>query len=144
MSFTMTRQECQNFLAGVHVGVVSVTEEGRGPLAVPVWYIYDPGGEVWFCTWKKSRKAMLIQRAGRFSMCAQKEEPPYKYVTVEGPVTACEEEDIEAHSRPLARRYLGLEGGDRYVTGLLNDPAYGEGVVIRMRPERWYSGDFSE
>jgi nitroimidazol reductase NimA-like FMN-containing flavoprotein (pyridoxamine 5'-phosphate oxidase superfamily) len=36
MSITMTKQEREAFLAGVHVGVVSIAEQGRGPLAVPV------------------------------------------------------------------------------------------------------------
>jgi hypothetical protein len=47
MSATMTREEREQFLAGVHVGVLSVVSEGGGgPLAVPVWYSYQPGGPV--------------------------------------------------------------------------------------------------
>ena len=43
MSFAMTRQEREAFLAEVHVGILSVADEGRGPLTVPIWYAYDPG-----------------------------------------------------------------------------------------------------
>ena len=47
MSATMTREEREQFLAGAHVGVLSVaSESGGGPLAVPVWYSYQPGGPV--------------------------------------------------------------------------------------------------
>jgi nitroimidazol reductase NimA-like FMN-containing flavoprotein (pyridoxamine 5'-phosphate oxidase superfamily) len=47
MSVTMTRTEREQFLAGVHVGVLSVASvEGGGPLAVPVCYSYQPGGTV--------------------------------------------------------------------------------------------------
>ena len=47
MSVTMTRDEREQFLAGVHVGVLSVASvDGGGPLAVPVWYVYQPGGPV--------------------------------------------------------------------------------------------------
>ena len=150
MSFTMTRQECQDFLAGGHVGIVCVAEQGRGPLAVPVWYIYErgrnpsEGDEVWISTGKDSRKVQLIKSAGRFSLCVQNEAPPYKYVSVEGPVTAIEVEDTELHSRPLARRYLGQQGGDKYIADMLSDPQYVPGVVVYLRPERWYSADFSE
>jgi len=38
MSYTMSVAEREEFLAGVHVGVLSVAEgEGRAPLAAPVW-----------------------------------------------------------------------------------------------------------
>ncbi len=42
----------------------------------------------------------------------------------------------------MARRYLGPEGGDRYVAGN-PDPA-GENVMIRMTPERWLSVDYGK
>ena len=39
MPVTMTREEREQFLGGVHVGVLSVASvDGGGPLAVPVWY----------------------------------------------------------------------------------------------------------
>jgi len=31
----MTRQKREGFLAGVHVGVISIPEDERGPLTVP-------------------------------------------------------------------------------------------------------------
>ena len=40
MSLVMTRQERERFLSDLHVGIISVPEEGRGPLTVPVWYAY--------------------------------------------------------------------------------------------------------
>jgi len=46
MSTIMTSEERQAFLAAVHVGIVSASQEGRGPLTVPVWYSYEPGGNV--------------------------------------------------------------------------------------------------
>ena len=55
MSLTMTKQEREAFLAGVHVGVISIPEPGRGPLTVPVWYSYDPGGELRVVTGRTSR-----------------------------------------------------------------------------------------
>ena len=33
---TMSETERQEFLAGLHIGIVSVNEPGRGPLTVPV------------------------------------------------------------------------------------------------------------
>ena len=36
----MTRAEREAFLAALHVGIISIAETGRGPLAVPIWYAY--------------------------------------------------------------------------------------------------------
>ena len=97
MSLTMTKEEREAFLADVHVGVVGVAEDGHGPLTVPVWYSYEPGGEIRIITARRSRKGKLLERAGRFSLCAQTETPPpYKYVSVEGPIVAIEAADISS------------------------------------------------
>ena len=80
MALTMTRREREAFLAGVHVGIISIAEEGRGPLTVPIWYAYTPGGELRLITGRHSRKGRLLAQAGRFSLCAQTEAPPYRYV----------------------------------------------------------------
>ena len=140
MSLAMTRAEREAFLAGVHVGVISVAEPGRGPLAVPIWYSYEPGGELLVVTDRDSRKGRLLAQARRFSLLAQTETAPYQYVSVEGPVVAIEPADLERHLRPMARRYLGREMGDRYVEATAGDR---EGsAAVRMRPERWLSVDY--
>jgi len=79
----MTKEEREAFLADVHVAVISVEEDGHGPLLVPIWYSYQPGGEVRIITGRMSRKEQLLERAGRFSLCVQSETLPYKYVSVE-------------------------------------------------------------
>ena len=58
---SMTQQERQDFLADLHVGVLSLSDDSRGPLTVPIWYDYDPGGELWFITGPDSRKAKLLE-----------------------------------------------------------------------------------
>jgi PPOX class probable F420-dependent enzyme len=139
MSVTMTREEREQFLAGVHVAVLSAASpDGGGPLAVPVWYSYQPGGTVDVITGAGTRKAVAIRAAGRFSLCAQDERPPYKYVTVEGPATA--EEASHDERLALARRYLGPEGGDAYVSA---NPTGGQ-IVFRMTPSRWLTVDYGK
>ncbi len=144
MSLFMTKQEREAFLAEVHVGVISIAEIGRGPLTVPIWYNYEAGGEIRIMTGRESRKGRLLAHAGRFSLCAQTESPPYKYVSVEGPIVSTEAADIEGDLRPLARRYLGKESGDRYVEETRNLPTHSDNVLIRMRPERWLTTDYSK
>ncbi len=137
---TMSPEERQDYLARPHAGVLGVDDPGRGPLAVPIWYAYEPGGMVTILTHPQSRKAKLIQAAGRFSLCVQRERLPYKYVMVEGPVVETIECDIEEHARPMAHRYLGKELGDQYVEGGDDSTS----IVIRMQPERWYSTDYGK
>jgi len=142
MALTMTKEEREAFLADLHVAVISIADDGRGPLAVPIWYSYEPGGEVRIITGRTSRKGKLLERAGRFSLCVQTETLPYyKYVTVEGPIVAIEEADLERDRRPLAHRYLGAELGDRYVEDVRDVVG---NVLVRMRPERWLTVDYAK
>jgi nitroimidazol reductase NimA-like FMN-containing flavoprotein (pyridoxamine 5'-phosphate oxidase superfamily) len=141
MSLAMSKQEREAFLADVHVGVVSVADPGRGPLAVPVWYTYAPGGEVRFETGSTSRKAALISAAGRFSLTAQTESLPYKYVAVEGPVAGTEPA-TDDERRALAERYLGPELAVGYLQATAAETL--GLVVIRMRPERWHTVDYAK
>ena len=90
----MTAAEREEFLAGVHVGVLGVAVGTAGrTLAVPVWYSYQPGGLLTVLTGRRSRKAAAIRSASRFSLCVQDDSPPYRYVSVEGPVVSADELD---------------------------------------------------
>jgi nitroimidazol reductase NimA-like FMN-containing flavoprotein (pyridoxamine 5'-phosphate oxidase superfamily) len=142
MPLTMTRMEREAFLADVHVGIISIAEDGRGPLSVPIWYVYAPGGELRLLTGRNSRKGRLLTQADRFSLCVQTETPPYRYVSVEGPITAIEAVDVERDLRPLAHRYLGAEEGDSFVEQMRGGQA--GNILIRMRPERWLTADYSK
>ena len=142
MSLTMTSTERETFLAGVHVGILSVDEPGRGPLTVPVWYAYRPGGTVDIITGAQSAKARRLRAAGRCSVCAQTEEPPYSYVSVEGPVSAEESTVSPDERRAMAYRYLGPEVGDLYLAATAEDAA--QSIVFRLSPERWLTTDFSK
>ena len=142
MAFSMTKTEREAYLAEAHVAVFSVAEEGRGPFCVPVWYAYEPGGEVRVVTVRTTKKAMLTERAGRFSLLVQTEAPPYKYASVEGPVVAMDQANLELDLRLLCHRYLGKERGDVYFETLKAMP--GERVLIRMHPERWLTADYSK
>jgi nitroimidazol reductase NimA-like FMN-containing flavoprotein (pyridoxamine 5'-phosphate oxidase superfamily) len=139
---TMSGEEREAFLADRHVGVLSVTRAGRGPLTVPIWYTYEPGGLVSVITGASTRKAQLIADAGRFSLCAQSETPPYKYVSVEGPVTSTEEDVDPDEAKAVAYRYLGQEFGDLYLAATAERAAGNR--VIRMRPESWLASDYAK
>jgi len=148
-TIAMSREEREAFLAGVHVGVLSVGQGEphggeRAPLAVPIWYDYEPGREVRFVTGRASRKGKRLAVGAPVSLCVQKEAPPYKYVSVEGVVVAVDAADVERDVRPLARRYLGEQGGDQYVAATREMYADEENVLVRMRIERWFSVDYAK
>lgn len=140
-AFVMSLSERQGFLAEVHVGIIGISEQGRAPLAVPVWYAYEPGGDVEVLMQSDSRKMVGIEAAGRFSLCAQQEAPPYKYVTAEGPVSNVRPYDIDTDLLAMATRYLGAEGGRDYIA---NAGTGGNGVMVSMTPEHWLSTDYSK
>lgn len=143
MPRVMTPDERKAFLAGVHVGVLSVAAgDERGPVTVPLWYSYEPGGTVRFQTFPESRKAQLIKATGRASLCVQSEGTPYRYVTVEGPVTQTDGRPDEAWQRALHHRYLGPEAGDM-VFEMMRDTLAGE-VQFELTPQRWTSSDYTE
>lgn len=139
MSLSMSRAEREAFLAEVHVGVLTVSVGGGlGPIATPVWYSYEPGGQVSVTTGGTSHKARAIAATGRFSLCAQDEAPPFKYVTVEGPAVI---EPAELSDRiTIARRYLGTEAGDAWIAA---NPDVDD-VMIRLTPEHWHTADFGK
>jgi PPOX class probable F420-dependent enzyme len=141
MSLVMSAAEREQFLADVHVGVLSVAAgDGRGPLTVPVWYSYQPGGPLSVITGRSTRKTLAARAEGRVSLCAQTEDLPYRYVTVEGPVVI---EDVDYAERlAMARRYLGAEGGEAYMASV--EVPDGEDIVIRVRPEHWLSADYGK
>lgn len=136
---TMTREERETYLAELHVGVIAVERPDRAPLAVPIWYGYEPGGDVLIWTTTGTVKDKLIRAAGRFSITAQDEQPPYKYVTAEGAVTAVEPA-TDAVVRQIAVRYLGEAEGAAFTDENLTP----DSVIFRMRPERWLSTDYSK
>ena len=69
----LTREERERFLSEPHVGVVSLADGDRGPLSSPVWYTYEPGGDIVFCTRLETRKAKLLAPGARASFLVQVE-----------------------------------------------------------------------
>src|SRR5687768_16419423 len=133
----MSEAEREAFLAEPHVGVLGVERADGPPLTVPIWYGYEPGGDVWMLTDEGSLKGRLLRAAGRASLCAQSEKAPaYAYVSVEGPVTVGAA--TREHARTLAYRYFGPDLGERYLAATEG----AEPVLVTLRPERWFTTDY--
>ncbi|AOS62969.1 pyridoxamine 5'-phosphate oxidase family protein [Actinoalloteichus hymeniacidonis] len=130
----MSIDQREAYLAEAHVAILAIGREGRGPLAVPIWYGYQPGGEVTIRMNRGSTKHRAIEAAGWFSLATQTVTLPYRFVTVEGPVVG-----IDTPSRQqaleIAERYLPADQAVSFVDTTLND----QSVLVRMRPEKWLS-----
>ncbi len=105
---------------------------------MPIWYQYAPGGEAWVLTAADSRKARLIEAAGRFSLMVDRLEPTIRYVSVEGPVTRTVPVTEELLWE-ISRRYLLRDQVEAYVR--FAQAELGEQVAIYLRPARWLSAD---
>lgn len=143
----MNEQERQAFLAGTHVGVLSVASGGdHPPLTVPVWYAYAPGGDLTLFTGtmgRKARKTTPIEGAGAISFCVQQEAQPYKYVTIEGRVAAIAQPPSADQMLTIARRYLPEDAAQGFVAAAL---AADNGTLTHftIHPDRWLAADFSD
>lgn len=131
--------EREQFLAEPHIAALSVAAgPSRGPLTVPIWYQYTPGGEAWVLTSAGSRKAQLIEAAGRLSLMVERLEPTIRYVSVEGPVTRTVPGTDELLWE-ISKRYLPQEKVLPYIE--FAKAQLGEQVAIYLRPKRWLSAD---
>jgi hypothetical protein len=127
------------FLAEPHIAALSVSAgPDRGPLTVPIWYQYEPGGEAWVLTSLGSRKARLIEAAGRFTLMVERTVPTVRYVSVEGPVTRTVP-GTDDLLREIAVRYLPPAKVPAYIE--LAETEFGEQVSIYLRPQRWLWSD---
>lgn len=142
----LTEHEREAFLADLHVATLSVASDSdRPPLTVPIWYGYEPGGNVTFFTGsqgRKARKSRLIERAGILSLSVQREVPPYRYVTVEGTVVQTDRPPSAEQVLAIVRRYLPEEVAQGFVQEELGR-ADSELVLYTVRPDRWLTFDFA-
>ena len=143
----MTKEEREAFLAEPHVGVLSVTnEDGRPPLTVPVWYSYEPGGNVTFFTGTQGRtaqKTALIERAGAISFTVQYPQFPYRYVTIEGSVVGIDRPPSAQQVLAIVRRYLPEAQAQGFTEAELGlkSPSF---TLFSIRPDRWLTTDFGK
>jgi len=135
----MTQDEKETYLSEVRIGVLAINEAGSGPLTAPLWYDYQPGGEIFMIVAADSRKGKLLEVGQRVSLVAQREALPYSYVSVEGPVTGINAVTMD-EQLSLAQRYLGDKQGRQYAEASNIDKEIG----VRVRPERWLAVDYAK
>jgi uncharacterized protein len=136
----LTEAEREQFLAETHVAVLSVAATGRPPASAPIWYDYTPGGNISVNTAAGKRKAKLIEQVREVTLVVQREEPPYRYVVVEGTVIAATTPVPVDRVQTTAIRYLGEQGGREFA----KDYTGHDSVLFTIRPDRWFTAGFSD
>jgi hypothetical protein len=141
----LTEQEREAFLTEPHVAVLCLpSDDDRPPLAFPVWYGYEPGGNITYYTHRTeppSRKLRLLREGTAVSLCVQREELPYKYATVEGTVVDANGAPTAEQTFAIVRRYLPADDARAYLDG---ERESGVALVLfTIRPDRWAGLDFS-
>ena len=136
---SLSEHDRELFLAEPHIAALSVSAgPDRGPWTIPIWYQYAPGGEAWVLTSAGSRKARLIEAAGRFTLMVERTIPTERYVSVEGPVTRTALGTGEMLLE-ISERYLPPEKVPAYIKFAQTE--LGEQVAIYLRPQRWLTAD---
>jgi hypothetical protein len=135
----LSKEEREQFLAEPHIAALSVSAgDKRGPLTVPIWYQYAPGGEPWLITGAGSRKHRLIETQGEFTLMVDRVEPTARYVAVDGLVSRIEP-GTDEQLVEMTKRYLPPDKVDAYLEFARGEQ--GESVAIFMKPEHWLSAD---
>ena len=133
----LTKSEREAFLAEPHVAALSVeAEPERAPLAVPIWYQYEPGGRPWLLTGTESRKLNLIRAAGRFTLKVDQVSPRLMYVSVSGDavdMVAGTRDDL----REMASRYLPQQAVEPYIE--MAEKEHGPQTKVYLDPQQWVS-----
>jgi nitroimidazol reductase NimA-like FMN-containing flavoprotein (pyridoxamine 5'-phosphate oxidase superfamily) len=136
----MRPAERERFLADVHVGIVAHgTSTPGAPLASPVWYTYEPGGDIVFVTSSGSLKASHLAALKTATFLVQDEDPPQRFVGVSGPVRVAEGAS-SAVRRTIARRHLS----EHDVEGFLAMTPADALVTVSLTPTAWWSTDFGK
>ncbi|MEV0798096.1 pyridoxamine 5'-phosphate oxidase [Kribbella sp. NPDC050281] len=141
----MNRQQREEFLAGQHIGAVSVGRtDGRPPTTVPTFYAYEPGGALTMFTATQGRtpaRIDAIKAAGVITFLVQEETWPTKYVTVEATLDSVTRPTVD-QMLTILRRYMPEEAAQQFAHSEVDNP--GSTITLfTFTPSRWFSADNS-
>lgn len=134
----MTEDEAIEFLNGhpARPGMVATTRKDGRPHVAPVWFVVDDDGTIVFNTGADTVKGRTLERTGWAAMSVDDDQPPFSFVTVEGPVTLSDDlDEVRTWAARIAGRYMGADRAEEY--GERNGVP-GE-LVVRLTPTRFVS-----
>lgn len=134
----MSPAEIETRLAGPHMCVFSVARVGKGPVAVPLAYLYR-AGRFYLQSAPESLHGRLAVKRGRATVTVHDEwigavEAFEWYITAEGPVAFTDDP-----LRPVMREILAKDRGEHVADRWLDEwlwPAAADQRVLVLDPER--------
>jgi PPOX class probable F420-dependent enzyme len=112
----MSSDEVQAFLRSpVRPGILATVRADGRSHAAPIWFDVDDDGSIVFNTGHDTVKGRNLRRSGRASLCVQDDQPPFSFVTVEGPVTLHDDLDlVRTWAARIGGRYMGADRADEF------------------------------
>jgi PPOX class probable F420-dependent enzyme len=128
----MARDEWREFLSqGTRTGKLATVRRDGRPHVMPIWFVLD-GDDVVFTTGKDSVKGRSLRRTQRAALCVDADQPPYAFVTVEGPVRVSEDPaEIRRYAALTGGRYMGADRAEEFAE---RNATPGE-LAVRIRTE---------
>jgi PPOX class probable F420-dependent enzyme len=118
--------------AGTRTGKLAYASADGRPLVAPVWFVVEDGTLV-FNTGKGTAKGRALARDPRATLCVDLEEPPYRFVQVQGTAELSEEPgELLRTATAIGARYMGEDRAEEF--GQRN-AVPGE-LVVRLRPTK--------
>jgi PPOX class probable F420-dependent enzyme len=87
--------------------VATVMSDGS-PQVTPVWFD-TAGGKLRINTAKGRVKSRTMKEGAKVAMAIMDPDNPYRCIQIRGTVTRATEEDADAHTDKLAKKYLGQD-----------------------------------
>ena len=138
---SLSEKDRESFLARRHIAVLSMPNGEHAPISSPIWYGYEPGGDINIFIHETSLKARRMLEGVRVSFTVHTEDP-LVWVSAEGPVVSIRKGDLDRDFRRLAQRYLDNPDEQRERVEAYRT-AEDEMLWVTIRPERWRSSDLS-
>jgi PPOX class probable F420-dependent enzyme len=96
-------------------GVLGTTRKDGRPHVAPVWFVVDDDERIVFTTGAETVKGRTLRRTGWAAMTVDDDEPPFSFVTVEGPVTISGDlAEVRDWAGRIGGRYMGADRAEEY------------------------------
>lgn len=137
----ITESRIKELLDGPHQGVLSVSRNDKGPVAVPMSYLFRDD-RFHLVTSPESLHSRLMSRAGRATITVQFEACDGRnvhqwYVMAEGPI-----DFTDLPPEPLVRAILAKDRGEEYADEWASGDSSPESRVAILQPEKLSGYEF--
>lgn len=122
----LTQPERTTFLTepGILMRIAVVRADGS-PLVTPIWFIYEDDA-IYFTPREHSEWFTCLRRDPRVALCIDEQALPYRKVLLEGSAELVHDvgndDEWRELYRRIARRYVGDDGAEAYVTNTIDQP----------------------